>query len=651
MSDFLVISLKERLNWIVEAIRENMPRNPDIPVNFSYGKIKKKDEDRYSYEYLSYSSSSQDSDKLKEEADSPRNLFNNQIGQFRTIAKLGDSNLNIFCLDNPLDKDDMAESKWLLDELMALYNSRRQTNFQIIRIVFSYDLSKPENLNLQASTEILKGITKTPNLSALKITTCYIDNQNLHGAAVALNKSHHDLLIPRMLGDFMMLLSDPNNKYNTFSAITGTSDIFSLGYSESMYYFYDVKRFYELAHRKKLLEKINNDINEEISLNFDKNPFGLKDRIVRLEKIFKDIPFSEDISEFPDSADFKINEIIKSLKSYLTDYIDKAFSLEDVSSQTNPKYKYIDREEIFEDFEVDKDSINENILHFQNLLKLTLSKDFRKFLKDSLEETDEVNSIMKPETQLEENSGCNPFIIFFKKKKKSDHIPSINKSENEKSCFDWKIVNELQSLMDDKSKFKLLQSKQLEIETEISNLGSFLKNFKFTSHSTSIDRENITNLNKLQQYHDQNLSFDQMIERWNKRKEDDRNLFSLLEEELPILTSEDYNKLQFIQWEDKFPYIKKIDLQSECVALKDKSVPFVRLFVLPETALNLITYNIYSDNKVWINEFNKDSFELQNKKSISAIHSSHIASKICMFQFLKMTPEVVEGIVDSMQDD
>lgn len=651
MSDFLVISLKQRLNWIVDGIKDNLPRNHDIPVNFSYGKIKKKDEDRYSYEYLSYSSVPTESDQLpKEEADLPRNLFNNQIGQFRAIAELGDNNLNIFCLDNPLDEEDMSESNWLLDELKALYDSKRQTNFQIIRIVFSYDLSKPDNLNLQASTDILKEIINTSNHSDLMIRTCYIDNQNLSGGAVALNKCQHDLLIPRMLGDFMMLLSDSNNKYNTFSAITGTSDIFSLGYSESMYYFYDVKRFYELAHRKKLLEKINNDINEEISLNFDKNPFGLKDRIARLEKKYKEIPFSEDISKFPDSADFKINKIIKSLKSSITDYIYKTFSLEDVSSQTTPKYKYIDREEIFEDFELDKDSLNENILHFHNLLKLTLSKDFRKFLKESCEKTDEVTSIIKPETQIEENTGCNPFRIFFNKKKKSDIIPSIYKSENEKSCFDWKIVNELQSLMDDKSKFQLLQSKQLEIETEINNLESSLKKFKFTSHSTSIDKENITDLDKLQQYHDQNLSFDQMILQWNQRKGNDKTLFSLLEEELPVLTSQDYSKLQFIQWEDKFPYIKNIDLQSECGYLRDKSVPFVRLFILPETALNLITYNIYSDNKRWIEEFKKDSFELQNKKSISAIHSSHIASKICMFQFLKMTPEVVEGIVDAMQD-
>lgn len=650
MSDFLVISLKERLNWIVEAIRENMPRNPDIPVNFSYGKIKKKDEDRYSYEYLSYSSSSQDSDKLKEEADSPRNLFNNQIGQFRTIAKLGDSNLNIFCLDNPLDEDDMAESKWLLDELMALYASRRQTNFQIIRIVFSYDLSKPENLNLQASTEILKEITRTSNPSALKITTCYIDNQNLHGAAVALNKAHHDLLIPRMLGDFMMLLSDHNDKYNTFAAITGPTDIFSLGYAESMYYFLDVKRFYELAHRKKLLEKINNDVNEEDSLKYDKKPFGLKNRITRLENKFIDIPFSEDISKFPHSADFKINEILKSLKPYILESIDKSFGSEEESPQKDQKYKFIDREEIFEDFELDKDSLNENMHHYQNLIKLTLSKDFRKFLKEKLEKINEPAQIIAPQTQLEDNSGCNPFRFFFKKKKKSDPSPAVEETETGKELLDWKIINELQSLLDDKRDFILLQAKQAEIENEINCLESSLNNFKFTSHSKTIDKYNFINLNKLQKYHDENLLFDLMIHRWNQRRDEDKNFASLLGEELQLLTAQDYNKLQFINWADTFPFIKNIDLQVECEKLKSQSVPFVRLFVLPETALNLITYNIYSDNKKWIDKIKEDSFELSDKKLISEINSSHIASKICMFQFLQMTPEVVAGIVDAMQD-
>lgn len=652
MSDFLIISFKQRLNWIVDGIKDNLPRNPDIPVNFSYGKIKKNDEDRYSYEYLSYSSVSTESDKLpQEEADSPRNLFNNQIGQFRTISSLGDNNLNIFCLDNPLNEEDTAESQWLLDELKALYDSRRQTNFQIIRIVFSYDLNDPENLNLQASTKILKEIIKSSSSTDLMIRTCYIDNQNLSGAAVALNKYHHDLLIPRMLGDFMMLMSTSNDKYNTFSAITGNRDIFSLGYAESMYYFYDIKRFYEIAHRKKLLEKINNDINEEESLNYDKKPFGLKDRIARLEKQFIDIPFYENISIFPASADYNINEIIKSLKPYLSKYITKLRNLENENILKDHKYKYIDREEIFEYYELDKDSLSENVKYYQDLLDLALSKDFRIFLKDILDKQEDSTQFTSQSKQFETNSGCNPFSIFFKKKKKSVPLEEIVKSENVKSHLDWKIIKKLETLLEEKHKFKLLQSKQTEIEGEIKNLESSLKKFKFTSHSKTIDKDNISDLNQLQKYHDDNMSLDQIIRRWNQRMENNKNLATLLGEDLKTLTSEDCNKLQFINWDETFPFIKNLDLKVECENLKKQSVPFVRLFVLPETALNLITYNIYSDNKKWIDEIKKDTFELSDKKLISAINSSHIASKICMFQFLQMTPEVVEGIVDAMQVD
>lgn len=652
MSDFIVISLKERLNWIVDAIKENLPLNPNVTVNFSYGKIKKKDKDRYSYEYLSYSSSSiSQNEKPREEADTPSNLFNNQIGQFIAIANLGETNLNVFCLDNPLQEEDVVESNWLLDELRALYDSKRQTNFQVIRIVFSYDLSRPENLNQQGSTRLLKEILRTSNpefnkgssQNDLIIRTCYIDNQNQFGAAIALDKTHHDLLIPRMLGDFMMLLSHPNDRYNTFSAITGTTDVFSLGYAESMYFFNDIKRFYELSHKKKVLEKVNNDINEDDSLNYDKKPFGLKNRVSRLEGKFDDVSFSEDCANFPDSADYRVDEIIKSLKPYLTEYID---NLPHSEEEQQKDYRYIDRDKIFEDYELDKDSLPDNVRAYHDLLDLAFSKEFRRYLKNRCEERRNNSTEKVQNPKLEERSGCNPFKIFFKRKINGE--PCIEDSKTEGSSLDWRILNELKKLFESKEQFNRLKSKQKEIENEINEVDGALNNFRFTHHSKSIDKENITELVELKKYHEKNFSIDKMIQNWNQRKVENQSLSVLLNEDLQRITAEDYNKLRYIRWSDAFPFLKEIDLKSECEALRKQSVPFVRLFVLPETALNLVTYNIYSDNKEWIDKINSDNFELADKNLVSAINSSHIASKICMFQFLQMTPDVVDGIVDAM---
>ena len=100
MSAFIVISVKEELNWIVDGIVKCRPRNPNVFTSLSSGKIKKCEGEDDAYEYItSYytytpadvSSGNEDlyKEESKVESGTPYELFSNQIAHFLNRCKAG----------------------------------------------------------------------------------------------------------------------------------------------------------------------------------------------------------------------------------------------------------------------------------------------------------------------------------------------------------------------------------------------------------------------------------------------------------------------------------------------------------------------------------------------------------------------------------
>ncbi len=448
MSAFIVISLKESLNWIVDGIKDCRPHNPKVVTYLSIGKIKRQEEDKFLYEYTVFSK--HDGNKSADntlspmiDSDIPRNLFSNQIAQFLNVCQNEGEQINIFLIDNPITDADYELSSWFVDEIRAVYESRKATNFQLVRILFSYEIDKPMDVNRQVSKIGLKQLTKI-NLDEtddFPTRILYIDNQNRSGAAICVDKEEHNIMIPRMLCDFMMLLSNKNDSYNVSAAISGETHIFAVGYSECMYYHDDVFRYYNLAGKRDLLYYLLKTSNNEESLDYSRYPVGLEDRLKRLKPLYAEVPFVTDISSYPESIDKKIDDIIVSFKDDITnirqDAINKAKEIDDAATKNNiinylhsnclipenisevdleENYrsiaeevkvdigglivteavehaqkdypKYIDRNIIYEanlvEDEEDEDfegfCLNDNILSYKELLKFIQSKTFKEYL-------------------------------------------------------------------------------------------------------------------------------------------------------------------------------------------------------------------------------------------------------------------------------
>lgn len=62
-------------------------------------------------------------------------------------------------------------------------------------------------------------------------------------------------------------------------------------------------------------------------------------------------------------------------------------------------------------------------------------------------------------------------------------------------------------------------------------------------------------------------------------------------------------------------------------------------------------YIFYTDNEPWIEDISQKRVMLTDDNRITSMLFHHICSKICMFQFLQMSHELIEGLVDCFDDN
>lgn len=334
MAAFIVISADNRLHYIVDGIEKCHPLNPSVSAEISTGKIKKS-ESGYTYEYTIHGE-----DNKVEEVKSFSNLLSNQLAAFRLAYAISENQLvNIFFLENPLTEADLDESESWINEFNEVYNSGtgNDTDFCLFRVVFTYDHKNPCDISTRNNQRVLKRLLDSHKeavscnigdcaKSAFERYIFYIDNQKSDSAALCLRKDEHDLKMPRFLIDFMMLVSDEHDKYNIINAINPaaiTTRCFSVGFAESMYYYPDVERYFNIADIRDLNWAMLSSTDDRPTesgknvMDVEKNPFGLYERKNRLNALYQDIPFSEDITYYENTADYKIDKYISQLKNFL----------------------------------------------------------------------------------------------------------------------------------------------------------------------------------------------------------------------------------------------------------------------------------------------------------------------------------------------
>ena len=238
-----------------------------------------------------------------------QNLITNQLAHFRHDAGVKD-NLLIFVLDNPIDKESLVYSSGIYQTIDTAINSKSENDCNVIRVLFSYDVSHPCNVCEQVPMKILQW-----HINDIRDNTyseiLYIDNQNRYGAALATDPEEHNRMLPRMLCDFMLLMSAQGSQYNIRNAAHCEDKVFSIGYAECMYYYPDVRAYYEIAYQYDIRELLILDsINTSTSLDYSTAPLGISERIERLRPIYGDVPYDADISQYPNSNDKQIDDII-----------------------------------------------------------------------------------------------------------------------------------------------------------------------------------------------------------------------------------------------------------------------------------------------------------------------------------------------------
>jgi len=688
MSTFIVISVKDSLNWIVDGIKECRPHNPDVVTYLSTGKIKTTGTDEYLYEYITYAKHAGDggSDETlakKVETDTPRNLFTNQIAQVLNVSENEGEQINVFLLDNPMTEEDFEHSSWISNEIKEVYNSHFATNFQLVRVLFSYEIDNPANVTRQVSGMILNNLIRycSEYSDGFLTKILYLDNQNRNGAAICLNREQHDLMLPRMLCDLMMLLSNKDDSYMTGAAINSHTGVFSVGYAECMYYHDDVFRYYKLAGRRDLLKFVLEDKNDVEVLDFNAYPFGLKDRLQRLSFKYERVPFVEDIRQFAGNIDGLINNVLHSFAEDIAeikaaaleaaDQVDKeatdevrkarlqelaadegisegdvplavvseeSLSLENrkgcnflyrlFGKKTNPVEVVVDprvadivvteaRDRVQNEY---PDFISREIIYEQHMIEMDEGEDYTGETVN-----DNINKYLKLITFI----SSSVFKQFLKNKYGDSWI---QKKRNIESIF---------AMQKEREDYFRLKERSSELCIDLDRLNNELHEFILTSHCSSVD--NLIDMDKLKACHQNGLAdrISYFAAQWNE-SEDKR--WETLEKILNERIKWELYDFYYIKWNRPFEFLKDINLTAVCKRIKAKSQPFVNTYSLATCAEDLTSYYFYSDNQNWVNEINGGSVDVNVQTS--ALFSSHICSKLCMFQFLQLTQDLISGLVD-----
>lgn len=664
MASFIIISSDNRLHHLVDGIIACRPLNPDVSPNISTGKITKSN-DGYTYEYTIYGKSST-SKKEKSFAD----LLSNQLAQFRTAYSTSSETINIFFLENPFVEGCYEKVESWLEGFEEVYKKGHDTNFCVYRILFTYDHDNPTDVWAQVDhsilSDLLKEHTEISNGDSLSFDRFlfYIDNQKSDASALCMNKEEHDLKMPRFLIDFMMLASNSTDAYGVRSGITSPTShtrCFSVGFAESMYYYPDVERFYTHADLRDTYERIlttNDEKDGELGkemMEIEKYPLGLCSRQKRLEKIYKDISYLENIKDYPESVDKHIDDSIKELEDMLKAEREK--ELEEAPEKEPDCPEYINRSMIYEKLDIiisDKkeDIVNNLAEQYEKLVAFSKTQTFMDFVNEReefLQMADSAPLNEQVRTEYEpSHAGCLGRLLFWKKSNSIDDAPQALTASSDKIKLTDHIKN-ISKWLGEKKQYIKFCDEIAQIEKKFDEERSYCEDFILTEHINHYFP--LIHLERLRQA--QRKSFTNRMEEYIcKWKEEAQptltSLVKLVEEGAKKYARENF---AFIDWSSPMPFAKDIsspDIMADiCNQLQKKSCPFVNYNQISEFHEDKVTRVLYSDRPDFCTvEFPAMRHLLDKSSAISAIHSKHITSKICMMQFLPMDTGIIESLVD-----
>lgn len=625
MTSFIVISTENRLHHIVDSIEKCCPLNNDIDVKLSIGKIINNDGDlTYKYSILGGDSSNNEKKDFS-------TLFANQLAHFRLYCHIANNDMiNVFLLENPLVEDDFEKCKLWQEEIQKVYDEGYDKSFRLFRVIFSYNVQRPGDVVTQIPIEYLKSIL-TCHIgveSSFESFIFYIDNQKCDAAALCSDKDDHNLKIPRMLCDFMMLASNSMDSYGVLQGIHNTVSMnraFSVGYAESMYYFDDVERFFIMAdtcvlHRRMLQDEDETTfaMRDKERMNVESHPFGLQKRLQSMKPKYADVPFTEDINDFTESADKIIDDCIVSLhddieaereqeiQDFLKPYNDKrnvllteldlllnlpqnerdeAYAnqvrlkeneiknIDKIIEEQRKQFKYecpeyISRNEIYtQAIAIDEDEKRNDFIiaaktHYRKLIDFVRGEKFAIFLKNKkIGENPVPPSIEDDKTEIK-SEGCLSRIMFWRKKTQKPVIQPPRDPASIATNKKLPTYDEVSKLITKISNQLLLKKQYTEFHRDVDLLESDLKeeslqikNFRLTDHTSHY--YHLINLEALRRFHNEESKnrLDIMIDGWRNEEKPERQTRTSIENYIKNESKKYASKFRFIDWTSPFQFV------------------------------------------------------------------------------------------------
>lgn len=446
------------------------------------------------------------------------------------------------------------------------------------------------------------------------------------------------------------------------------------------------------------------------SMNIEKYPFGLRNRKERLGKIYNDIPFSEKIENYPSSADYEIDNCITKLHDLLIekrnkekDIFDKSkevlnhkTNIENIEKQIssaiqeetesvedfnirinrlqeqkamvkeklnkleenfNQEYpEYIDRTSIYNTLcvtdDIEKEALTYKLSNKYNLLlNYIKSAKFSNFVQNNISNTitndNEIEQQNTYNNQQQVNQGCLSWLFFWKKQSKynettTESNPDISTQECQNNSNPYDLIICIAERLNLKKQFVVFKTKVKEIEEIYHKEKEYCEQFKLTVHTNHYFP--LINLNRLKTT--TLININEIIDKW--KHENNPTKTSLISLTKNFVSEYTLNNFSYIDWENPFPFLEDVttNLPTICNELQKRSAPFVNYYTTTEFKENNITRCLFSDLHNFEDLFKQNCTHIRNSNFISATYSTHIASKICMLQFLPLDEDVLKNLVD-----
>lgn len=324
---------------------------------------------------------------------------------------------------------------------------------------------------------------------------------------------------------------------------------------------------------------------------------------------------------------------------------------------------YIYTQIAFSDNDDLQDEISKYEQHYKRLLEFIISRKFLDYLNlqsvvNSEPESKSQNGFDAPVLPVEKKSGCLSWLFFWRKGiKASDCVAVANDEQPEHGSMskDTDVTEKclsIKELLELKKCFKNFEYEVQGVKEMLERESDYCDNFTLTEHTNHYCP--LIVIDNLKEAHDNCFCErrDKIVTDWRKDKK--RTKKSLIE--LVIKDSKEYteNKYSYIVWTEPFPFVRNLiarrDLYIVCNELQKRSAPFVNYNLDQDFKENKVIRAFYSDRYNFKEEFEDMRTLINNGNEISSFESSHIASKICMMQFLPMDKEIIDNLVDLQEE-